>query len=168
MDHSILKDAKTIVMVFNVFNKECAAIAGGCLRDLETGREPRDIDIIVQYEDPRDFAEAQIQARFLGYTATVFQMHAEYPLEGICGAAVMGIAKLEHPTKLPIDIIFRDGPIRQVIEDFPCNAVKVYMVEDDIVQTPEYQEFLDTGKLTFHKGAPEAYKEKLLSYYPQD
>ena len=162
-----LKDAKLIVSIFNTFVPNCAAIAGGYIRDVETGREPRDIDIIVEFEDQRDFAEATLLADRLGYSSQVYHACAEYPNTARTGASV-GVVKLHKHNQLDIDIIFKSVSVKRAIEDFPCNAVKVYLDGDTTITTEEYREFCKTRKLIFHPDAPQAYKDKLISYYPQD
>lgn len=164
----MLRDAKRIVGVFNVFDKGCAAIAGGCIRDIDTHRTPKDIDIIIHYQDVRDYRELEIQARFLGY-------ECHYHGEGSGRAnidndddPIRNVITLRKEGKLPIDVIFMDCPVEQAVENFPCNAVMVWLEGNTPKSLPQYDEFIKTTKLVFYKRATDEYKARLNSYYPQD
>lgn len=164
-----MKDALLICAVYNTFKKGSAAIAGGCIRDWELGREVRDIDIIVEFEGEADIREAHILADRLGYSAITYHNHPEYRTRD---SNTEAIVKLVHTSKLGIDVIFKTCSVQRAVQDFPCNAVKVYLEETlgglKTITTPEYLEFCRTKVLHFHEDAPEEYKAKLLGYFPQE
>ena len=158
----MLKDAKTIAMVYNVFKKDSAVIAGGCLRDIDTGREPKDIDILIEYESDADYREASMLANRLGYK---LKENNTYGPEG--ENQLRFVIKMVHETKKPIDLIFLNCPVQERIDNFPCNASQVWLYKGTVCSTEEYDQFLITNKLEFYKSATKEYKERMLNYYPQ-
>ena len=122
----LLKDAQTIAMVVNVFKEDSAAIAGGCLRDMDTDRSPRDIDIIIEFEGPQDYAEVRILADRLGY---FIQHDTVYEANSFHSEQVVSVIKLIHKDKraVPIDVIFYKCTVEEAVREFSCNASKVYI-----------------------------------------
>ena len=158
-----LQDAMTIAMVYNVFTEGSAIIAGGCLRDLETGRDPKDVDILIEWESKADYREAEIMADRLGYTAH----HCNETYGDNEDGQLRTVYKLTKAGKKPIDLIFLNCPVMERIENFPCNAAMVWLDKGIIRSNASYGRFMNSGKLEFYDTCLPKYKAKLLSYYPQ-
>lgn len=154
--------AKRIVGIFNCYKSNTATITGGYLRDLMTGREPKDIDILIRWFSELDFEEIRVLARRFGYSVEEFPSYGtDTPVP-----EVLAVFKLTKYGELPIDIIFTKDSLPNHISKFPCSASQVWFEEGYIKSTDSFNHFLDSKVLIFTKYASEEYKERIMSYYP--
>ncbi len=162
--------AKVIAAIFNTYNPDSARICGGYLRDVLTGREPKDIDVIVQHTDSSDVREIRILADRLGCKVTdTHSSYGEYSDDcGACGDFV-GVVKLHHEkTNMAIDVILTKPTPAERIEIFPANSSRVWLEGDKLCYTDDFAQFVEDHKLVFTDNAPQGYIDRMNKYYPQD
>ena len=150
--------------VFNLFKVDSSIVAGGYLRDLDLGRTPKDVDVLVEYESDSDYGEVAIQARVHGYSVkmvgNVYDTTSDNELRRIF--------KLEKVGELPIDVIFLNIPVMDRVADFPCNLSQIYRNScGTVMKTPAYEcgvrdKTVIYNLLTLRPN----YEAKLRSYFP--
>jgi hypothetical protein len=160
----MFKDAKTIAMVFNTFVPNSALIAGGSIRDLLTERDPKDIDILVQWFDERDDQELLILADRLGYDTV--DCSGTYDVQDI--GDLRKVVKLTKDGEMPIDVIFLNCTPKERVKAFPCTASEVWLNGDTIESTSAFNEFVESRVLLFKYNASKEYINRMVHYYPQD
>jgi hypothetical protein len=162
-----IEAAKVIANIFNIFVPNSAAIAGGYVRDTVSGlKEPKDIDILVQFTGKSDFEELDILARRLGYE--VFWHGKNYGGSYSATDTTGDIEKVARLTKrgeMDIDVIFVRCTVQQRIDDFPCNASKFWLDGDTVKARPEAEQWLKDGRLEFYLSATKEYKERMYNYF---
>ena len=157
-----LKDAMTIAMVYNVFKEGSARIAGGCLRDLKLGREPKDIDILIEYGNSKDYDEAHLLAERLGYSVE----NCSDGYEDTDDTNLRHVYKLTKVNKLPIDLIFLNCTVKEQIERFPCSLTEIWLEGHWINTTKEFGTSLQNQTLIFREDTPEEYRQRMIGYFP--
>lgn len=161
---SSYKDACLISDVYNLFSPGSSIVAGGYLRDLDLGRQPKDVDVLIEYADMRDTKEAEIQARTLGYNikrvTNVYRVAEDGDLHTIL--------KLEKGGELSIDLIFLNIPVLQRVEEFPCNLCKIYRKEGgEVVRCPDYLEGIANKRIVYYQPSLQtSYLRKMKEYFP--
>lgn len=161
IDQRLLKDAKTIAMVYNVFAHDSARIAGGCLRDLYCGKPVKDVDILVEWESQADYRELEIMADRLGYTWRNYQEEYGCHEDG----QLRSVYTLTKDGHLPIDIIFLNCSVQERIEQFPVNASMIWLEGDRLVTHEKFDSFYASGELEFTDTAPEEYIRRISDKY---
>jgi hypothetical protein len=175
---NVLRDAQRIVDVFNAFvGREVATIAGGCVRDYITGiKQPKDIDVIIEYTDYSDYAEIIILAKRLGYhvhdcSATGYE---DNQIKRVFTLTCMPIpfsntGKVENGHKLPIDVIFVSCTVEERIENFTCNISQVCIREGKVYGTDVAKDGLKNRCVVINPNAPtfnETYEDRMREYFP--
>ncbi|AUR95258.1 nucleotidyltransferase [Vibrio phage 1.204.O._10N.222.46.F12] len=162
-----IKAAKFICSIFNTFKPGSAVIAGGYVRDLVTGRSPKDIDILVEFGSTADYAEVGILADRLGYTVQDHSFGSSGNYEDDEDSELRRVITLHKPNELTIDILFLNVTCMERIDNFPCNASMFWLDGDDIRKTDQAKEWLATNKLQFYKLATTAYIQRMENYFPE-
>ncbi len=165
-----LYGARQIVRIFNTFSEGSARISGGYLRDLLTLREPKDIDILVQYTSVRDLQELRMLTHRCGFTLkSTHRTYHDYSND--CGAPndLVGVVKLQHKmTDLTIDVIFARATPAERIAIFPANSSRVWLEDNRLCYSDDFKQFLVDRELVFTDDAPQEYVDRLRAYYPQN
>lgn len=168
---SVFKDANFIVSIFNVFSEGSAVIAGGAVRDMQVGRTPKDVDIIIRYEDDKDIAEGRILADRLGYSVTrynhyVYNPDTDYQLESNPSSEFLHcVLKLESGDK-EIDLIFvKTDPIEH-IKKFPANSSMVWLDNGEVKYLPPFNDFMLSNTI-YVLNPYEEYAERMSKYFPE-
>lgn len=159
-----IKDAQLITSIFNIYKEGSACIAGGYLRDVYIGREPKDIDILVQYESDADYKEVEILADRLGYDLKDYSdQYGSVDTEGQL-RNVFTLMKYDKPC---IDIIFLNCTVQERIENFPCSISKIWLDGSKLVLHKEFEETIDIQTMTFRSDVTPEYEARLRGYFPQ-
>lgn len=153
--------AKTICGVFNGLRKGSSIIAGGYLRDLDLGRKPKDVDLIIEYEGEEDLALAEKFGKAFGYTSTVKG-------KGYIDREVKCVLAFEKDGEVKIDVIFLTVPVMERLAIFPCNICKIWTDQTGLVEaTPEYSKGILNKEIIYNRGtAREKYIDKMHEYFP--
>lgn len=169
MNEKHIKDAKLITSIFNTFKEGSAIIAGGYPRDLQLGREPRDIDILVEWESKLDYDELTILADSLGYSCRDYSNRYSDDIGGQLRRVVSLIPKLERgqfEENVVIDVIFLNCPVFERIDNFPSNLSKVWLVENTVIESGHFTDGKRCKVLKFSGDCPEEYITRMRSYFP--
>lgn len=158
-----MKDAQIIASVFNTFQEGSALIAGGYIRDLVLGRKPKDIDILVHWQDANDDREIEILANRLGYSIlNCAEGYGQSETDNLrC------VYKLTKIGELPIDVIFLNCTPMERIKNFPCNASMVWTDGTSVRHLPSFEQFRNTGVLEFYETCTEEYAARMHTYFPK-
>ena len=150
--------------VYNLFVPGSSIVAGGYLRDLDLGRQPKDVDVLIEFDGDLDFKEAAIQARTLGYSIRF--------LTRVYGVSSDGdlhtIIQLEKEGELKIDLIFLNIPVLRRVEEFPCNLCKIYRDSSgEVVRCPDYVEGITNKRVIYYQPSLRpVYYMKMQEYFP--
>ena len=150
--------------VFNLSREGKSLVAGGYLRDIDLGREPKDVDVLIEYEDDLDLKEAEIQARFHGYD--ISRVGGNY---GEIGKDLHRVFKLRKEGELKIDLVFLNQPVLTRFYDFPCNMCMIYRHgETGEIVTSEDYDYGKLNKMVVYNPTTtrENYHKKMLEYFP--
>lgn len=169
MNEKHVKDAKLITSIFNTFKEGSAIIAGGYPRDLQLGREPRDIDILIEWESELDYDELRILADRLGYV--VHDHSARYGDDEHgqmrCVMTLEPMFDKDHFAEgVMIDVIFLNCPVFERIDNFPCNLSKVWLVGDKVIESGHFTDGNRCKVMKFSVDCPAKYVERMKSYFP--
>lgn len=157
-----LKDAKLIVSIFNTFVPNCACIVGGFLRDIELGREPKDIDILIEYNGEADYREVAILADRLGYSLR--DHSANYAVDEVY--SLRNVYTLTKDGCLNIDVIFINNTIAERIKEFPCGLSQIWLEGHWIKRTDKFNYGYRNKILQFTEDAPNEYVQRMQEYFP--
>jgi hypothetical protein len=149
-EHSIPQRWKDVLKALQENGFPEAIIAGGALRDLDHGREIKDVDIFVLDHGASSAVLAKDLARAIGYRATniIAPANSEYAI-GRRERPVTGIYEFEHENKMysngiPFQIIavqsvsgLKDFPA-YVLQDFDLGICRIYFDGKTLVRAPEY------------------------------
>ena len=172
MNEKHIKDAKLITSIFNTFKEGSAIIAGGYPRDLQLGREPKDIDILVEWESKLDYDELRILADRLGY---VVHDHSERYGDDEHGQmrCVMTLEPMfdeDHFAEgVMIDVIFLNCPVFERISKLPCTLSEAWLTESgDVNFSCDFSVAVLNKVLYFrHSNAEyDEYEARMKSYFP--
>jgi len=153
--------AKTICGVFNGLRKGSSIIAGGYLRDADLGRKPNDIDLIIEYEDDKDFQVASDFGEAFGYEVTIKG-------KGYIDREVSCVLALNKKGEVPIDVIFLTVPVLERLAIFPCNLCKIHTDEGGVViRAEDYVSGIKNKEIIYNEvTAREKYVIKMHEYFP--
>ncbi len=153
--------AKTICGAFNGLREGSSIIAGGCLRDKDLGRDPHDIDLIIEYEDERDIKLAEDFGEAFGYDVTVKG-------KGYIDKEVACVLAFNKKGEVPIDVIFLTVPVIERLAIFPCNICKIHTDHTGvIVRHKEYVSGIANKEIIYNEAtAREKYVAKMHDYFP--
>lgn len=158
-----LKDAMTIAMVYNVFVEGSACIAGGCLRDMAIGsKEPKDIDLLIEWEGKVDYDELYIMADRLGY-AVMFHGEDYGDMEDQNLRTVFTLTK---EGELPIDVLFLNCSTDTYIENFSCGISKIWLLGKTLCKHADFRHAISNEVLQFTGNVSESYRERMIRYFP--
>lgn len=170
MNEKHVKDAKLITSIFNTFKEGSAIIAGGYPRDLQLGREPKDIDILVEWESKLDYDELRILADRLGY---VVHDHTERYGDDEhgqmrCVMTLEPIFDVDHfADGVMIDVIFLNCPVRERINNFPCTLSEAWLTTGGgVACSYEFHKAVLNKVMKFSVDCPAKYIERMKSYFP--
>lgn len=171
MNEKYVKDAKLITSIFNTFKEGSAIIAGGYPRDLQLGREPKDIDILVEWESKLDYDELTILADRLGYTCRDYSDRYDDHEDGQLRRVVSLIPTFElgqSEARVVIDVIFLNCPVFERIYNFPCTISEVWLVGDGVAFSSAFCSAITEKVLCFRHNSAEydEYEERIKSYFP--
>jgi hypothetical protein len=169
---STIGDAKVITSIYNIFVEDSAKIAGGYVRDTLLGRDPKDVDIIVEFQDERDIKEAYILANRLGYDVYdygdcyVSQQEAEHNDDVV---KVLQLSKQPNrfETITKIDIVFVQTTVMGHIESFQCSLSKAWLQGNVMRRHEDFHASVENKTLYFTKTATREYVERMISYFPE-
>jgi hypothetical protein len=150
--------------IFNVYKEGSSYIAGGYLRDMDLGREPKDVDVLVEYGSDKDLEEGIRLADRFGYTCE--RVGGNY---GEIGKDLHTVFALEKPGELKIDLVFLNVPCLPRIHDFPCNLCQIYRIglTGIIAKSEEYEEGVASKMIVYNPDQiRENYYNKMLRYFP--
>lgn len=164
-NNQALLDAMDVVAILsNGFPQQRAIITGGFVRDILSGVQPKDIDIValpmpidIQYRLDEFMAEQ-------GYTHDYHTMSSGH----ILPTGVEGILTFTKEGALTIDIVVVND-IAQRLYMTTCNAAKVYINDKlEVYGTDSFVDFLN-GTLMFYTGHGNwslDYQNRVHSKYP--
>jgi len=116
-----------------------AVIAGGCLRDLDNGREVKDIDIFVR-GDAAPVLE-NLHARLLreGYAAEDIDEDSMYPVGE--RNEVVGFFEMEFEgLDVPLQIIMVNWDTARICDRFDFGICRIAFDGEKLIRTPEYEQ----------------------------
>lgn len=167
---SSYQDAMKIVRTFNFFaGKSVAAVTGGCIRSVLTGKTVKDIDIVIQMTD-KDVEEAYVLAARMGYIVVVHQSGAYESTD-----TLVDVMKLHKPNAEPIELLFINCSIEERIAAHSANCSNVWIELDrhdvpHLHTLPDFSKFLRERTIQHYINSPqysELYKRRLEQYYPE-
>lgn len=171
MNEKHIKDAKLITSIFNTFKEGSAIIAGGYPHDLQLGREPKDIDILVEWESKLDYNELAVLADRLGYSCRDYSDRYSDDVDGQLRRVVSLIPKLERgqfEENVVIDVIFLNCPVFERISKFPCTLSEAWLTESgDVNFSYDFSVAVLKKVLYFRHNSTEydEYEERMKSYF---
>jgi hypothetical protein len=159
-----MKDALLISNTYNLFTPNSSVIAGGFLRDWDLGRTPKDIDVLIEYQDKTCISEALLLADRLGYT--VIDHGEMYPEDGSQNLRL--VLRLEKEGHLSIDLIFLNCSVMARIEEFSCALSQIWWDNTlgVVCRKSTYNFSYRNKKLVFSSTLTQEYKERMISYFP--
>lgn len=171
MNEKHVKDAKLITSIFNTFKEGSAIIAGGYPRDLQLGREPKDIDILVEWENKLDYDELTILADRLGYLCRDYSDRYDDHEDEQLRRVVSLIPKVEQgqfDEVVAIDVIFLNCTVFERIYNFPCTISEVWLVGDGVAFSNAFCRAVTKKVLYFRHNSAEydEYEARMKSYFP--
>ena len=162
----------TLCQMFNTIRPNTAIIAGGFLRDLETGRQPKDVDVFIECDSDYGVSMVETYAELAGCVVKRHEGSSKsFKQEDPNNENVKEVLTLESTDKLSVDVIFLKTPVRDRVKIFPCNASMLYFDPElgelgEVVRTPKFKEFLKNSVLKFYDTAKILYIRRLSGYYP--
>lgn len=144
-----------------------AIVAGGYLRDMELGRDPKDVDVLIHREGAC-VEDILALCEMHGYSSNnKFQRGEGYP-EG--DDQLCGLIDLEKEGELKIDLVFLTVPVIERFDNFPCSLCKIYrhQVTHEIIKALDFVESVNSKCLIFYRRTlMEPYKRKMIEYFPE-
>lgn len=172
MNEKHIKDAKLITSIFNTFKEGSAIIAGGYPRDLQLGREPKDIDILVEWTSKLDYDELTILADRLGYSCRDYSDRYDDHEDDQLRRVVSLIPKWERgqfEENVVIDVIFLNCPVFERISKFPCTLSEIWLTANgDVEFSYDFSVAVLKKVLHFRYNSAEydEYEARMKSYFP--
>ncbi len=171
-NQDILEHAKILLSALNNISVVRPLIVGGVLRDLELGRKPKDIDILVKDVRANNimFTVANFCVKY-GYSIKDKTSHDPYYQDDglLSSKQIKGVYELvpNFEAGIPIDVILVNVDPLERVRLFPCNASMIYMDSTgNITKTVEFEHFVFTGELHFYQTCVPQYVERMLKYFP--
>lgn len=170
MNEKHVKDAKLITSIFNTFKEGSAIIAGGYPRDLQLGRTPKDIDILVEWESKLDYDELTILADRLGYLCRGYSDRYDDHEDEQLRRVVSLIPKVEQgqfDEVVAIDVIFLNCPVFERIYNFPCTLSEAWLEGDKVECSSAFNKAVCSKVLYFRHNSAEydEYEARMKSYF---
>lgn len=172
MNEKHIKDAKLITSIFNTFKEGSAIIAGGYPRDLQLGRTPKDIDILVEWESKLDYDELTILADRLGYLCRDYSDRYADNVDDRLRRVVSLIPKLERgqfEENVVIDVLFLNCPVFEGISKFPCTLSEIWLTAHGDVEFSYAFSIAVLKKVLYFRNTGceyTEYEERMKSYFP--
>lgn len=143
-----------------------AVLAGGCLRDLDNGRDVKDLDVFIRAETEGEARQAIDGLRDAGIAVSFEQNeHNCYPEDQ--NLEVVLVAECETPaTDFPVQFIFTNWPTDRIVERFDYGICRLAFDGQSLTVPKEYEEDKQARvfRLRRDRGTPRAMQGSVHRY----